>query len=284
MSDAAGIDILMITYNRPQYTRLALERLLATCDEHMRVWIWQNGSDAETFALVQSLSSHPRVHKFHHSVENKKLREPTNWLWTNAKGDFVCKVDDDCIMPDGWADTLRKAHADAPELGVVGCWRFPDEDFVPDSAHKKIASFAGGHRLMKNLWVEGSGYLMKRACLDRCGPLRDGESFTQYCVRVAAAGWVNGWYYPFLYQEHMDDPRSPNSLLKTDADLQKYLPLSAKNNGVETLAAWQAQLRRSARLLQEAPYDVAAASKPWRRKLGSIKKRLRALVGMKSQW
>ena len=43
-----SIDILMITYNRPEYTRLSLERLLATCDESMRVWVWHNGTDEET--------------------------------------------------------------------------------------------------------------------------------------------------------------------------------------------------------------------------------------------
>jgi len=30
------IDILVITHNRPIYTRLTLERLFATCDETMR--------------------------------------------------------------------------------------------------------------------------------------------------------------------------------------------------------------------------------------------------------
>lgn len=33
------IDVLGITYNRPVYTRLTLERLFATCDETMRAGI-----------------------------------------------------------------------------------------------------------------------------------------------------------------------------------------------------------------------------------------------------
>ena len=277
------IDILMITYNRPEYTRLALTRLLQTCDEQMRVWIWHNGTHAPTLAVVNELKTHPRVHQFHHSVENTRLRKPTNWLWSQTDGQFVCKVDDDCMMPDDWGNILRKAHADNKEFGAIGCWRFPEDDFVPELANKKIQSFSGGHRLMRNCWVEGSGYVMKRECIDQLGQLREGQSWVQYCIEVAAAGWINGWYYPFLYQEHMDDPRSPNTLLKTDADLKTYMPLSAEKNGAPTLKDWQAQLRRSARLMQEASIDPRQYT-GWRRKVKNAKLRVKSLFGVKQQW
>lgn len=277
------IDILMITYNRPEYTRLALTRLLETCDEQMRVWIWQNGSHPETVSVVQELSGHPRVHKFHHSEQNTRLRAPTNWVWKDGDGQFVCKVDDDCMMPDNWGDILRQAHADNPQFGAIGCWRFPDEDFVPEIANRKIQAFPGGHRMMRNCWVEGSGYVMKRECIRKLGLLREGQSWVQYCIEVAAAGWINGWYYPFLYQEHMDDPRSPNTLLKSDDDLKKYMPLSAEKNGAPTLIEWQAQLRRSARLMQEASIDPRQYT-GWRKKFKSAKLRVKALFGVKKQW
>jgi glycosyltransferase involved in cell wall biosynthesis len=67
----------------------------------MRVWVWHNGTDEETLEIVQSFRDHPSFFKFHHSIENKKLNEPTNWLWTHAKGDFLSKVDDDCQMRHG---------------------------------------------------------------------------------------------------------------------------------------------------------------------------------------
>ncbi|MGE3164617.1 MAG: glycosyltransferase [Planctomycetota bacterium] len=273
-----SIDILMITYNRPEYTRLALRQLLDTCDESMRVWIWHNGTHEETLSLVRELSQHPAVHEFHHSPENRRLREPTNWLWERAAGDYICKVDDDCLLPHGWADTLRKAHEDVPEFGVLGCWRFLDEDFLPDVATRKIQTFAGGHQVMRNCWVEGSGYLMKRACLERCGPLGPKETFTSYCVRVAQHGWINGWIFPFIYQEHMDDPRTPHTMLKSDADLERWLPLSARANGVTTVAEWQEQLRNSARRLQHAPVDPKYYT-GWRRARKALQKRILKLLG-----
>ena len=267
------IDILMITYNRPGYTHLSLERLLATCDESMRVWVWHNGTDEETLEIVQSFREHPSFFKFHHSIENKQLNEPTNWLWTHAKGDFLSKVDDDCLMPYGWANVLRQAHADVPEFGVIGCWHFLEEDFVPELANKKIRQFTGGHQLMQKCSIGGSGYLMKRECLKVNGLLRSAKTFTDYCIRLAAKGWINGWYYPFLYQEHMDDPRSPNTLLKSDDDFKRHLPLTAGNFGVNSLEEWVQWLRR------DAIYQQTASINPklyigWRGRLRRIRQRI----------
>ncbi len=271
------IDVLMITYNRPEYTRLALGHLLQNCDQDMRVWVWHNGTHAPTLEVVNSFREHPRLHRFHHSPENKKLREPTNWLWSHAEGDLLSKVDDDCLIPERWAESLRRAHRDVPAFGVLGCWRFPEEDFVPELAQWKIRAFPGGHQLMVNLWVEGSGYLMKRECLDAVGTLGSEQSFSDWCVEVAARGWVNGWMYPFLYQEHMDDPRSAHTLLKSDEDLMRYLPLSAQSSGVRTLAEWQQQLRQSARTLQQVSIDPKQF-RGWRRRVNNARDRVGRLL------
>lgn len=268
-----SIDILMITYNRPEYTKLSLKRLLDTCDESMRVWVWHNDTDEETLEIVQSFRDHPSFFKFHNSIENKKLNEPTNWLWTHAKGDFLSKVDDDCLMPHGWANVLRQAHTDVPEFGVIGCWHYPEEDFVPELANKKTREFTGGHRLMQNCWIGGSGYLMKRACLEVNGLLENDKTFTKYCIELALKRWINGWYYPFLYQEHMDDPRSPNTLLKSDDDLKRYLPLTAGNFGVSSLDEWLQWLRDDAVRLQAANINPKHYI-GWRGRLRRIRRRI----------
>ena len=207
MSDRS-VDILMVTHNRPGYTRRALTQLLSTCDRTMRVWLWHNGDDEATFATIMALADDPHVHKIHRHQTNVGLWEPTRWVMENGTGHYVSKVDDDCLVPDGWADVLRRAHEDVPEAGVLGCWRFPAEDFFGQLAHQKIQAFRGGHRVLRNCWIEGSGFVMKRACIDTFGPIPHAMSFPQYCIRLAAQGWIHGWYYPFLHQEHMDDPRS----------------------------------------------------------------------------
>ena len=283
MNDGS-IDILAVTYNRPHYTKLSLQRLLDTCDQSMRVWIWHNGNDAETLGVVRSLATHPRVHCFHHSPENKKLREPTNWLWKNSTGQYVCKLDDDCLLPSGWAQTLRAAHEANPKLGVIGCWRFCPEDFRPDIAGTKIHELAGGHRLLRNLWVDDSGFLMKRECIESIGLLRHDEWFDgRYCIRLAQAGWLIGWYYPFIMQDHMDDPRSPNTGVKTDADVIRTAPLTAQRNGICTVAAWDEMLRRTALHLQSAPLHIKYYT-GWRRFAHRAAGRIKRTFGIKEQW
>ncbi len=277
MSDG-GIDILMITYNRPAYTRLSLPRLLETCDETCRVWLWHNGTDEETLDVVCSHLDHPRVHEFHHSLQNKKLREPTNWLFENARGEYVSKVDDDCLVPRDWLTILRKAHDDEPRFGALGCWHFMPEDFCAKVCDQKIRTFRRGHSAICHPWVGGSGFLLKRKCVTRVGLLRSKDTgMTGYHVRVALKGWVNGWYYPLLWQEHMDDPRAPHTLLKSDTDLQQHLPLSACNFGAETLDQWDRQLRCSAQALQRLPSNPLYFH-PWRVTLRRQRDRLRRFL------
>lgn len=266
------IDVLMISYDRAAYTQRSLPRVLDTCDERTRVWLWHNGDHPETLEVVRSYADHPRVHEFHHSPENLRLREPTNWFFERSDGEFLSKVDDDGLMPEGWCDTLRQAHRDVPELGIVGCWRFREEDFVPELANRKIARF-GDHQILQNCWVEGSGYVMKRRVVDTVGPIRDGESFSQYGIRAALAGFVNGWYYPFLYQEDMDDPRSPYTLKRTQEDFERYASLSQQRFGVETLEQCIERQRMCALEVQEAspdPRDYVG----WRGRLRRLRTRL----------
>jgi len=265
----------MITYNRADYTRMSLARLVETADEHTRLWLWHNGNDAETLAVAREFE--PHFHRFHHSPENKKLAEPTNWLFQSSEGAYLSKVDDDCLMPEGWLATLRDAHEAEPRLGVVGCWRFLEEDFRPEAAARKIQDVAGGHRLMRHPWVEGSGYLMKRGCVEGAGGLRDGESFTDYCLRLALSGWINGWYFPFLWQEHLDDPRAPHSLLDDDEAFRSHLPLSAATFDTRSLAEWDARLRQSARELQESPWQ-AHHYVGWRRALRRLPRHFQRML------
>lgn len=276
-------EILMITYRSAGYLHLSLPRLLDTLGVEDRVWLWHNGDDEATIEALRPFTTDARVHRYHHSRENVGLREPTSWLWRESSARYVSKVDDDCLVSHGWLDILTEAHEANPDFGVIGSWRHPPEDFRPDLARRKIQEFAGGHRLLRNLWVQGSGYLMDRALVDQCGLLGPEETFTGYCIRASRAGVVNGFYYPFLPEDHMDDPRSPHTLIRTDADLQARMPLSARANGVTTVADWTAQLRRSATILQTASLDPRAYA-GWRAKRRAVRRRLALALGRSARW
>ena len=245
----------MITYNRPDYTRLSLGRLCESLPSWAGITVWDNASGPETREVLHDFESHPRIENIVYNTTNDRLRGPTNSFWQNAgDADFLSKVDDDCLMPDGWCEKLVEAHQDIPEAGILGCWRFLPEDFNPELVSRKLQEY-GKHRILRNCWVEGSGYLAKRHVIDKIGPLRKDESFPSLCIRAAAAGFINGWYYPFLYQEHMDDPRVPHTGMKTEADFQRLRPLSAGTFRIRTREDWIRRLRHSAWTVQACSYN-----------------------------
>lgn len=276
-------DILMITYRSAGYLHLSLPRLLETLGPQDRVWLWQNGDDEPTIEALRPFRKDDRVHRYHHSRDNARLREPTVWMWQESTAEYVSKVDDDCLVSPEWLNTFESAHTANPAFGAVGSWRHFEEEFRPELAQKKIHRFNGGHQLMLNHWVQGSGYLLKRALIDRHGVLRPKESFTQYCLRLAMSGAVNGFYYPFVTEEHMDDPRSPHTLIHSDADLTDRLPLSAQVNNVRTVADWTEQQVHSAYLLQAASLDLRRY-RGWRRRMREAVRRLDLALGRTARW
>lgn len=253
--DETGSDILMITFNRPAYTRRSLERLLESCRAQDRVWVWHNGGDKDTLDIVQSLRDHPRFHRFFHNPTNQDLREPTNWMWSQAEGELLGKVDDDSLVPFDWIETLTKAHTDVPNLGAVGCWHYPVEDIDPGLYRRKLLALSNGHGLLQNCWIGGTGYLMKRACIEEVGLLGPNDGWTTQAKRIASHGWLNGWYFPFLYVDHMDDPRSKNTLIRTDEDVVRLMPRMARQRGISTIVQWTEWLKQDARFLQVADPD-----------------------------
>ena len=77
---------------------------------------------------------------------------------------------------------------------------------------------------------------MKWRCIAERGLLRERQQFTNYANDLARHDWINGWHYPFIPEEHMDDPRSPDTMLRTDDDLRRRNPLSAWIRHVVTCA------------------------------------------------
>lgn len=249
-------DILMITHRRPVAVAKSLPRLFDTLEAGSRVWLWHNGDHEETLELVRSFARDDRVAKFHHSRDNVRLRAPTMWLWENSRAEYVSKVDDDCLESPGWIGTFCDALDANPSLGVVAAWRHYPDETVPELVARKRRELNGGHAVMQNHWVQGSGYMVRRADVRLGGPLASNGSFSSWCIDLARKGKVNGWYLPFIFEDHMDDPRSQNALITSDLDLAAGLPLSARNNGVSTLGEWNSRNRRAALMLQRASLDL----------------------------
>jgi glycosyltransferase involved in cell wall biosynthesis len=199
------IELVLTTFNRLHYTKLALASILADPNEEFSLTIWDNASSDGTAEYLRSVRDR-RIADIIFSNRNAGQTAAVNEVWARSKADLVGKVDNDCLVTAGWTRTLAEAHKDIDNLGVVACWHFFPEDFDQEKARRKIHRF-GKHQIFCHPWTCGTGLLIKRETFRRFGPIQKSAT-TGYWLKIAAAGYINGFYYPLIYQEHMDDPRS----------------------------------------------------------------------------
>lgn len=207
------IDLLLVTYNRLEYTKLALSSILADSTEEFSLTIWDNASSDGTPDYLKEIRDE-RIKEVVCSPRNVGQTAALNEIWSKSTADLVGKLDNDCLVTPGWTRKLAKAHADIDDLGVIACWHFFPEDLDHTAARHKIQQF-GDHRILRHPWTCGTGLLMKRKTFQSFGPFQD-KATTSYWLKLAAAGLINGFYYPPVYQEHMDDLRSAHNVMRRE--------------------------------------------------------------------
>ena len=102
------IDLVFITYNRLNYTKLALSSILADHAEEFRLTIWDNASDDDVVEYLKSEVSDKRIVDIHFSKNNVGQTKAVNQVWASSKADLVGKLDNDCIVTPGWTKTFKK--------------------------------------------------------------------------------------------------------------------------------------------------------------------------------
>lgn len=253
-----AIDLVFVTYQRLDYTKLALTSVLADPTEEFSLTIWDNASTDGTADYLRNEVSDPRIADIVLSKKNVGQIAAVNEVWNRSKADLLGKLDNDCILTPGWTRTLAQAHRDIESLGVIACWHYPVEEFDEPAARKagKIQTF-GGHQILRHPWTSGTGLLIKRATYNAFGPL-PGSATTAYWMRLALGGLVNGFYYPLIAQEHMDDPRSEHCLIRDDESLQKYRDISVvlKRNGIQSMKERWQRRERDIRTLNSGPWQA----------------------------
>jgi glycosyltransferase involved in cell wall biosynthesis len=269
-----SVHLVFICYNRLDYTRKALASVLKDPSEAFTLTIWDNASTDGTREFLQRQVSDPRIDDIVLSHKNRGQIFPVNEVWSSSRSELLGKLDNDCLVTPGWTRILARAHADIPDLGVLACWHFMKEDFDYERALPKIVD-RGPHRILRHPWTCGTGLLVKRRVYQEIGPLT-GTSTSHYWMKMAERGYMNGFYYPLVLQEHMDDPRSEHSHLKDEKSYQqaKAVTFSLKNHGQETLAdrwRWRQEVIDN---LLTGPWDVRNYS-GWRARLRNLMTRIR---------
>jgi glycosyltransferase involved in cell wall biosynthesis len=220
-----AVALVVITHNRLEYTMKCLARLVENPKEEFELYLWDNASADRTPEYLMDGFKDPRIIEVFLSKENLGQTAAMNYAWSKTKAELVGKLDNDCLVTPGWTQILAKAHHDIDELGAAACWHYPLDELDERKARKagKIQSFRG-HQLLRHPWVCGSGFLMKHSTYKQYGEWQPGADVgtTGYFLRMAVGGKVNGWYFPPVLQEHMDDPRSQHSMVTNDESVRRW--------------------------------------------------------------
>lgn len=268
------VDLLYLACNRLHYARHSLPALLADAQEEFSLTIWDNASADGSREFFESVQD-PRIMKKVFSPENVSPYQVLNRFVDESQADLVGFVAEDLLVTPGWVRTLSKAHEDVPEFGRIACWHLIPDAFDYERAKHKIQQFAG-HMILRHPWTNGCG-LTKRRAFQEAGRLVAEEGESRYWTRLALKGYVNGFYYPLICVEHMDDPWSTHFTFKDRFDewlRQSYTARAMGIRSMEDAKAWHQEIVRN--ILCD-PWR-AEAYVGWRAKVRRAKRRISRLL------
>lgn len=207
--------VLYFTWNRLEYTRRTLPRLIDSLPAWARLAVFDNHSRQETIDFLKSIED--RRFQLFLNKSNAGLSKPTNWIYANAQTEFVAKVDNDTLVPDGWLERMIEAHEKwGPTLGVASGFHFLPEDW--NDEYEKNVIEKNGCKILRQPYVGGCCYAMRRSTFLELGPISTGDvligGWTAYQqITMKQAKKIIGYVFPLAFVEHLDDPRHPETRL-----------------------------------------------------------------------
>jgi hypothetical protein len=167
------VPVLLVTYNRLEYTQKALAAIGANPGVPVDITVWDNNSTEagmpEWLELVDGMFGNIHVV---FSPKNVGLAPAINWFFRrNADAQYVAKVDNDTVLPDKWLADLIDVmdsrfgdyyqHVVPHKLGAVSgtCLRPNGPTFEEWTKAMHTVPFKD-HKLHFNEYVLGTGVLI----------------------------------------------------------------------------------------------------------------------------
>ena len=250
------IIVLMVTFNRLEYTRPSLESVLAQDYPNFRVVVWDNASTDGTIEfLKERLQGEDRATLILSPV-NRGVVAPMNEVWFGDHSEFPgageeelrAKVDNDTVVPPNLLRRLAECHLRGTRFGALSGFHFRKEGeaIIEDDMVEEI----DGVSMVRQPYVGGCAVMVKKSDLDRMGPIAcrtDAQpgpfmdsGWTFYQERMAAAGMIHGYPVPLIHVDHLEDTRSPHCIHSDEHQAYKQA-LRGMNleQSTEALCVWR---------------------------------------------
>jgi GT2 family glycosyltransferase len=163
------VSIVMLSWNAPEYTKLALESIRRHTDGEYEVVIVDNGSKAETVEWLRTLQDVRVIY----NESNRGYAGGNNQAIAAARGEYVVLLNNDVVVTEGWLDGLLGAFDRIPGLGVSAprSNRIAGDQVTVDSDYANLEAMQA-YAALRRRRFRGEGYLTDRAiglclCIDR---------------------------------------------------------------------------------------------------------------------
>jgi len=200
------VSVVVLTWNALDYTRKCAASLLEHTDPRHELIFVDNGSRRETIDFLEELSAgHSRV-KVILNGRNLGFAAGNNVGIAASGGDYVCLLNSDTVVTEGWLDALLAPAEKDPRVGLVGpvtnsisgAQKLPSVPYDQDTL-AGLAEFAARNRSEQAgrtaaaLMTVGFCMLIRKTLIERIGGLDEGfgqgnYEDTDYCLRTALAG------------------------------------------------------------------------------------------------
>lgn len=190
-------DIIIPIWNQLALTKRCLESLHQKTGTPHRLILVDNGSGEETRRYLESLSGSPAWKGvLIRNEENLGYIRAINQGLKVSTAPYVCLLNNDIVVTEGWLEGLLEFAKAHPEAGLVNCLQNndPGQHFPPD-----LETFARSRVQGRSQWMEldhctGGCLVIKREVIQKIGYLDEtfGEGYWEdndYSKRAQKAGF-----------------------------------------------------------------------------------------------
>jgi GT2 family glycosyltransferase/Tfp pilus assembly protein PilF len=197
------VSIITLSWNAPQFTKIALDSIRRHATEPYEVIVVDNGSGPETLEMLRAIDD-PHVRVIYNPT-NRGFAGGNNDGLRVASGEYVILLNNDVVVTEGWIEGLLRPFAKIPALGVTAprSNRVVGDQVVYDANYQDIDELDALARARRGAFRD-RGYITDRAIglclcvsrevLEQIGGLDENYGVgnfedDDFCLRVRAAGY-----------------------------------------------------------------------------------------------
>jgi len=197
------VSIVTLSWNAPEYTKLALKSLLARTREPFEIIVVDNGSGPDTIAYLRSLDD-PHVRVIYNPT-NRGFGAGNNIGIAAASGEYVVVLNNDVLVSDGWLEALLRPYRDMRAVGITaprsnsvsGHQQVPNARYDDEAAMLAFAAERGRRFRNRGYFTDravGFCLCMPRVLIDEIGGFDERFGVGNFedddlCMRARAAGY-----------------------------------------------------------------------------------------------